>query len=286
LRAIKAIHVPFALNAASALSSVLRAQVECKLARVEQLSYGEFALGLESPACLHLLRAEPLAGNLALDVSFSILYPMIGRLLGGRVEPGPSKRRPLTDIELRVVRRITELCMDELRKAWEGVLPLGLAVAGVESDPRKMSLAPDEEMVVAIRFDLTIGGARGTTTLCIPARAIEPFADQLMMSGRPPHDQAPTASDIRAVPHQPAPPGKRCGSSRVELVVRLAQTRIAQDELVGLAVGDLITTETCLQNPLSVMIDGVAHFQAWPGAFQGRKAIRIERVLDTGQTTS
>ncbi len=45
--------------------------------------------------------AEPLEGNLILDINPSILYPIIDRLLGGGRDPTPITRRPLTEIELR-----------------------------------------------------------------------------------------------------------------------------------------------------------------------------------------
>ena len=42
-----------------------------------------------------VLRAEPLDGNLILDINPSILYPIIDRLLGGGKDSGPLARRPL-----------------------------------------------------------------------------------------------------------------------------------------------------------------------------------------------
>ena len=49
--------------------------------------------------------------------SCRLLYPIIDRLLGGGSEPTPPIRRPLTEIELRLVSRITDLFLrgDEAR---------------------------------------------------------------------------------------------------------------------------------------------------------------------------
>ena len=74
-----------------------------KLTSVDQLTYSEFVFSLENPTCFNLLKAEPLEGNLILDINPSILYPIIDRLLGGGKEAGPLARRPLTEIELRLV---------------------------------------------------------------------------------------------------------------------------------------------------------------------------------------
>ena len=67
---------------------MLRSMVEVKLTSVDQLTYSEFVFSLENPTCFNLLKAEPLEGNLILDINPSILYPIIDRLLGGGREAG------------------------------------------------------------------------------------------------------------------------------------------------------------------------------------------------------
>ncbi len=74
---------------------------------------------------------------------------------------GPLARRPLTEIELRLVSRITGLFLEELRHAWENVLELKLTVLQVESNPQLVQIVPPNEVVVVISFELTIGDLRG-----------------------------------------------------------------------------------------------------------------------------
>ena len=80
----------FGRNFGAALSALLRTIVEVKLTSVDQLTYSEFVFSLENPTCFNLLRAEPLEGNLILDINPSILYPIIDRLLGVARKPGRS----------------------------------------------------------------------------------------------------------------------------------------------------------------------------------------------------
>src|SRR5512136_225081 len=119
MRALQTLHEGFGRNFGAALSALLRSIIEVKLTSVDQLTYSEFVFSLENPTCFNLLKAEPLEGNLILDINPSILYPIIDRLLGGGREMGPLARRPLTEIELRLVSRITNLFLDELKRAWE-----------------------------------------------------------------------------------------------------------------------------------------------------------------------
>src|SRR5207247_10340675 len=146
------LHACFVRNFGASLSPLLRSIVEVKLTSVVQLTYGEFVFSLENPTCFNLLRAEPLEGNLILDINQSILYPIIDRLLGGGKDAGPISRRPLTEIELRLVGRITGLFLQELKHAWEGVLPLKLSVDRVESNPQPVQIVPPNEVVGLISF--------------------------------------------------------------------------------------------------------------------------------------
>ena len=160
MRALQSLHEGFGRNFGAALSALLRAIVEVKLTSVDQLTYSEFVFSLENPTCFNLLRAEPLDGNLILDINPSILYPIIDRLLGGGKESTPHTRRPLTEIELRLVTRITALFLTELKHAWENVLELKLSVDRVESNPQLVQIVPPNEVVVLISFEISIGEVR------------------------------------------------------------------------------------------------------------------------------
>ena len=179
MRALQSLHEGFGRNFGAALSALLRCIVEVKLTSVDQLTYSEFVFSLENPTCFNLLRAEPLDGDLILDINPSILYPVIDRLLGGGKESGPMARRPLTEIELRLVSRITDLFLEELRRAWENVLLLELSVDRVESNPQLVQIVPPNEVVVLISFELTLGEVRGMMNLCIPFNSIERISGKL-----------------------------------------------------------------------------------------------------------
>ena len=90
MRALQTLHEGFGRNFGAALSALLRSIVEVKLTSVDQLTYSEFVFSLENPSCFNLLKADPLEGNLILDINPSILYPIIDRLLGGGREMGRS----------------------------------------------------------------------------------------------------------------------------------------------------------------------------------------------------
>ena len=273
MRALQTLHEGFGRNFAAGLSGLLRSMVEVKLTSVDQLTYSEFVFSLENPTCFNLLKAEPLEGNLILDINPSILYPIIDRLLGGGREGGLLARRPLTEIELRLVSRITDLFLKELAHAWENVLKLDLEVIQVESNPQLVQIVPPNEVVVLVSFEITVNDVRGMVNLCIPYNAIERIGGKLTANSWVTYARRqPTSQSIEQI-------GRTLRSSLVEVKVDLANTRITTGELIGLRVGDIITTEKDVRSPLPVIIEGVPKFRASPGAFKGHKAIRVEDVV-------
>lgn len=269
MRALQTMHEGFGRNFGAALSALLRSIVEVKLTSVDQLTYSEFVFSLENPTCFNLIKALPLEGTLILDINPAILYPVIDRLLGGGNEPGSLTRRPLTEIELRLVRRITDLFLQEMHHAWESVLDLDLSVERVESNPQLVQIVPPNEVVVLISFELTIGEVRGMMNLCIPFNSIERISTKLSANSWVTYGKKPASDEsIRKL-------SERLHGAVVEVVVRLAESQISTGDLIGLRVGDIITTEHDIHSPLNVVIEGHTKFHAAPGTFKGRKAIRV-----------
>jgi flagellar motor switch protein FliM len=274
MRTLQTMHESFGRNFGASLSALLRTIVELKLTSVDQLTYSEFVFSLESPTCFNLINAAPLEGQLILDINLSLLFPIIDRLLGGGNDPTPPTRRPLTEIELRLVSRITDLFCRELKHAWENVVELDLSIDRVESNPQLVQIVPPNEVVVLSSFELTLGDARGMMNLCIPFNSIERISSQLLANSWVSYGKrAATPDSIERI-------SGRLGRSLVQLVVELADTTISTSDLIGLRVGDIINTEKDTQRPLVVSVEGRPKFHAQAGAFKGHKAIQVTGRID------
>ena len=257
-----------------ALSALLRTIVEVKLTSVDQLTYSEFVFSLENPTCFNLINANPLEGQLILDINPSLLFPIIDRLLGGGTDSTPPARRPLTEIELRLVSRITDLFLAEMHHAWENVIDLTLEVDHVESNPQLVQIVPPNEVVVLISFELTLGEVRGMMNLCIPFNSIERISNKLSANSWVSYSKKPsTPESIQQISDQ-------LGDSIVEVVVEMADSKIATSDLIGLRVGDIITTEKDIHDPLNVSVGGLNKFHASPGEHKGRKAVQITEAIE------
>jgi flagellar motor switch protein FliM len=273
MRSLQTMHEGFGRNFGAALSALLRSIVELKLSSVDQLTYSEFVFSLENPTCFNLINAAPLEGQLILDINLSLLFPIIDRLLGGGSDSGTVVRRPLTEIELRLVSRITDLFCAEMKHAWENVLELDLTIDRVESNPQLVQIVPPNEVVVLISFELSIGDARGMMNFCIPFNAIERISGRLSSNSWVSYGKkTATPENIKRISGQ-------LSDALVEVVVDLADTTISTSDLIGLRVGDIIATEKDVERPLMVSVEGRPKFEAKAGAFKGRKAIQVTGTI-------
>ena len=270
MRAFQAMHEGFSREFGAALSGMLRSIVEVKLISVDQLTYSEFVFSLENPTCFSLLQSAGLDGNVILDLNPSIIFPMVDRLLGGGKESRQAHpSRPLTEIELRLVSRITRLAIAGLEKAWSSLCELKLRVAQVESNPQLVQIVPPNEVIVLVSFELSMGETRGIMNLCIPFNTLEPLAGKLSS------DTWSAYSKRSVDPRQRLHLETGLSQAKVRLSVQLASTTVTAGDVADLAVGDLILTGKPVDQGLEVAVEGRPLFAGRAGRVRGHKAVEI-----------
>ena len=274
MKTLQTLHEGFSRKFAAALAGELRSPVEVKLTSVDQLTYSEFIFSLDNPTCFNLLRADPLEGNMILDINPSILYPMIDRLLGGGREGTMMARRPLTDIELRLVSRITNRFLVELKHAWENVTELDFSVVQVESNPQLIQIVPPNEVVVLLCFEVALTEVRGIVNLCIPYNSFERIAGKLTTTSWT------TYSRKQANPQSIRQISKTVRNVEVGFKVKLADGKIKVHELLNLRVGDVICTQKNVATPLLVSVEGIPKYWGKPCTYKGYIAVEIADPIE------
>ncbi len=274
MRAFQALHEGFSREFGASISGMLRSIVEVKLISVDQLTYGEFVFSLENPTCFNLLYSDKLNGHLILDLNPSIIYPIVDRLLGGGKSASQSiPSRPLTEIELRLVSRITKSAITSLENSWRNISELKLRVTQIESNPQLVQIVPPNEVIVLISFEITMGELRGIMNLCIPFNTIEPLVGKLSS------DTWSAYTKHEVSPEQKAQLEVGLGAAEVEVVAVLAETSITTSELMQLNVGDVILTERDIREGVTLQVAGRPTFSADVGQLKGNKALEIRKPL-------
>ncbi len=176
LRTLQMLHETFGRLSATSLSAMLRTPVAIELISLEQVPYEEYLRSINS-SVFTILSLPPLNGQAVMEIEFPLVFTMIDKLLGG---PGKAiNRGMLTDIEYPLVRGIMDRMFTGLKSAWEGVVIVNPGVEGLETSAQFVQIAPPNDIVVSILFEMTIGDVQGAMSLCIPYMVLKPITTKL-----------------------------------------------------------------------------------------------------------
>lgn len=271
MRALQTLHEAFARNFGASLSGFLRTIIEVKVATCEQMTYSEFISGLPNPTSFNLIEADGLEGQMCLEISPLIIYPIVDRLLGGTSQDLFIPQRPMTLIESRLIGNVTKRGLSALSEAWSGVKKFEYSIAATESNPQLVQIVPPNEVVVVVGFELKMGTRAGTMNLCIPYNVIEPvmdlLANQSWFSSK--HSAGRSEEDVT----------RTLGRAALTLRGVLAETTITLEDLVKMVPGDVIVTERDASKPAVLTIEGEKKFWVEVGKFGHQRALRVVRSV-------
>jgi len=274
IRALASIHDGFARNFGATLSGFLRTIIDVRVVGVEQLTYSEFIHSLPNPTCFVILQAPPLEGQMCLEISPLIVYPIIDRLLGGTNAQLYIPQRPLTSIEWRLINRLVERALAHLSEVWRNLIDARFEVVEVESNPQLVHIVAPTEVVVFITFEIKMGPCAGTMSICIPFNTIESVLSKLTTQSWFGY-KSKGASEL-----QQRRLLRNLTRSRVLATAYLGQTTITLGELRRLRPGDLLVLEKRVSEDLILQFEGRNKFAGVPGQFRGRRALRLRRTAE------
>ncbi len=279
IRSMEMMHEVLARKLAASLSAYLRTIVEVKLASVEQLTYQEFIMSLPNPTCFNLLNCEPLDGQMVLEINPSIVFPILDKLLGGGNTEVHIPEREMTDIEWRLIDKVTAETLSFLRESWRPILDIKFKVTQKEANPQLMQIVPPNEVVILICFEVKMGESSGMLNLCVPFPVVEPIMGnfstiQTWFTSR----KTGSEEDERHKLNQGI-----C-KAPLEAVVYIASSKISLEQFVALKPGDIITTNKDAKQSLLLKIADQPKFRGLPGMLKNRYAFRIVRKAECWET--
>jgi len=251
----------FPTNFAAGASSLMRTDVCVRLTAVAAARRGEPAAAIEEPTCSYALHApagpdapEPDAAGASAVVEFSagLAAAMIECLLGGSPGATVSPERALTPAERRALSRLADVAAASLSASRR---PTDLAPLCARVDVPPVLPADDGPLVAAV-YELSLAGRVGTMRI---------WGGEDVLGAAP----------VRR---------KRARGVRLELTGALEGVQVDQEELAGLAEGDIVATEVPVSGEVIVRIGGIPKFAARLGTSGGRKTLTITRRLGQRET--
>jgi flagellar motor switch protein FliM len=275
IRSMEMLHEVLARKLSASLAAYLRTIIEVKLASVEQLTFQEFIMSLPNPTCFNLMNCDPLDGQMVLEINPSIVFPIIDKLLGGGSSEVHLPEREMSQIEHRLIARITEMVLELLHEIWVPIMDIDFAISATESNPQLMQIVPPNEVVILVCFELRMNESSGMLNLCIPFPVIEPIMGNFStintwFSYRKAGTEEESFQNMQ----------EGIDMAPLDVVGYIAETTIKLNQFLKLKPGDLLMTRKQADDPLLLTINGKPKFLGKPGQIKRKKAFLITSEAD------
>ena len=269
LKGLQSLFEAFAREVSIIFPPFLRTVVRVDLTSIDQLTYDEFILSVARPTALSIINMSPLEGNAVLELSPTMVFPILDRVLGGKGISLPEARE-LTEIENRIIQRIVSMILDSLKRSWEQLIDFNLSIVTQESDPLIVQIVAGSEMVILVGYEVHIGETAGTLNMCVPLLVLNPILDQISRQTHyirkmDPDTAANTRRTITGV----------VGKAQVPVDAILGQATLTLDQVARLQVSDVVQLNSSPDGPILVSVGGLEMFHAQPGRKGEQSAVQL-----------
>lgn len=268
VRALQLVNETFARQLSTIFSSTLRTICPITVDSIEQETYDEFISILPTPTFLGILAVDPLPGRGMFHMPQDCAMNVIDRLLGGQGVPSGAQR-PLSEIEVNVLRGLLDRGIRELKYAFESFMKVDGRIVSYESNPQFAQLLGLSDMVVTASYTLTIDDQSWPIKLSFPYNMLEPaliaFTQSKQATEHKPEELAEVRLRLREHVEQ----------AKVEVKVEFNTVSVAAEEIVDLRIGDVLPLSHRVKDPLTVKIGDQPCFEALPGRSGNRLSCMV-----------
>jgi len=272
LRTLEIIFEHFGRLLATNLPAYLRKSVNVDIVNSEVVIYSEFSNALSNPVLLGVVSMKQLAGNMVMEMASNLGFAIVDRLLGG-TGTALDKERDFSEIELTIIERIFSICVNLLKEPWENVIKVTPRLERIETNSQFAQIISPTETIAIITINLKIGDVEGLMNVCLPYTLLEPVMDKLntkfWFSNMQEKDPTMYGEVIENV----------ISKTKVPIKAILGESKVNVSDFVNLQIGDIIKIDKKVDQELDVYVGNIKKFNALPGYFEDKYAVRITDVI-------
>jgi flagellar motor switch protein FliM len=279
MKVIDSIFDNYARLLSSYLTGLLRLYCKVTLVSIEEQKYFEFNNALPDYVMMGIV-------NLKIDdedvddvtaivqLSNSISYIMIDRLLGGKGEYTDSER-DFTEIEINVMGGIIKSMSSMFQEPWENYVELIPKLEKIETNSRVISsIGYDDTMIIAV-LEVHINEVKSIISVCMPALEL----DGVMQKYTTFNVRGAKKSDATREDERKETIMTTLSQSLLNVTAVLGETNLDMYDVMTLQAGDIIPLGKSIDGNIVLNIGGQTWFDGKLGVYNSRKAIKIETVL-------
>ena len=272
LRTLEIIFEHYARLLSTNLPVYLRKNIQIEVMNSEAITYFEFTNSLANPVLLGIIDFYPIPGSVLLELSTAIGYAFVDRMLGGAGNP-LEKTREFSEIELIILERILNICVNLMPEPWENVTELSPRLERIETNPQFAQIISPGEMIAIVTLNIKFGDSEGLMNICLPFMTLESVIDRLntrFWFASIKEKDSEKYNDVIESIIQKAP---------MPVKVVLGKTLISVSDFVGLAPGDIIRLDKHVDEELDIYVSNIRKFTALPGSVGEDYAVRITSII-------
>ncbi|MCP4292322.1 MAG: hypothetical protein GY780_10885 [bacterium] len=240
---------------------------------LRQTTYSDYQEELPNPTCVALVTLPPLKGYSLVHIDLGLSFLFLKKLMGGTVDPEENIRE-FTEIERGInaglVGRFTEI----LRKGASKWLDLKPGFVNLENNPNYLTGLAEGTAMVVMKFIVKLDTVEGTVEMGIPYTAFGPvkeiFDPETSVELRTPVEKK---DDRRRILDMIQGTG-------TEVTVQLGELESSLQEVMNLALGDMLHLTQSKDSPLLVNIEGQTSWIGEAGRIGQNRAVKLIQKLD------
>ena len=270
---LEAVYDRFARIYAQTFSHHVRRPVTITRRSTELVSFRDYLGAITTPASLSIFGMNPLQGHALFVFEHHLVHVLIDLLFGGNGWfENPPPKREFTGIEIRMLSKVVFSALEDLGKAWKRLTPLEPYFERMEIQPKFAAIVPQEEVVASTTFDVEINRVPYTMSICLPYLMLDPVRLQIE-AGKNNYDEEVNAVNVSRLE-------ENLRNSKVSVKVALGEARMSLRNFLTLKTGDRIILNQDQDKPLKVMVQDKLKFMATQGAYKGKHAVQITKMIE------
>jgi flagellar motor switch protein FliM len=257
----------------NSLSGMLSKFVDVTIPGHDLIKFGEFMRTLPLPSSINIFKMEPLKGFALVVIEAPMVFAFIDHFFGGGSTPWvKSEGRYFTPIEQKIIKKIVDIALNDLAKAWQGIFSMVPEHVSSEMNPQFVTIVTPSEAILRIEIHIEIETFVGKLFFCIPYSVVEPVKDKLFSSIR----NNVLDNDERWI----ARLREILKESFVNLHVDIGSAELSLRDLVNMEKGNVITLQTSVSDELIVRVEGVPKIKGTAGSYRGNQGIKVTKIIE------
>lgn len=257
----------------SSLRNFTSDNVDVSIDSMASMRFDDYMNSIPLPALLVVYRAVEWENFGIITIDSAQIYSTVDLLLGGRrtAKPVRVEGRPYTTIEQDIVKKMSDIVLNDLSAAFDPLSPVSFQFDRLESNPRFAQITRPNSAVLLVRLRVDMEERGGMIEILIPHATLEPIRDLLlqMFMGEKFGQDSVWERHL----------GREVGQTYVDVEAVLDERKISLGEVVNLKIGSTILLDVTPEDPVKVRCGGVPLTTAQVGRVGDKIAIAVNEDI-------